>query len=159
VAVWVNEHPDRLVLLGVHATEAEVEYGWIGPGRPLAPPPDIGIWEIRRFWEKPSEDTARLCLASGCLWNTLVLIGRASSSLLVAHHRGVWSLGVLLVIGSAMTPTASLVVLPTLAHLGGDQPRSSEANQGPAGATVPWVVAVTESCGRSRAVPAAIPGP
>ena len=37
-------------------------------------------------------------------------------SLLVAHHRGVWSLGVL-VIGSAMTLTASLLVLPTLARL------------------------------------------
>ena len=40
-------------------------------------------------------------------------------SLLVAHHRGVWSLGLLLVIGSAMTLTASLVVLPTLVHLAG----------------------------------------
>ena len=39
-------------------------------------------------------------------------------SLLVAHHRGVWSLGLLLVIGSAMTLAASLVVLPTLVRLG-----------------------------------------
>jgi hypothetical protein len=38
--------------------------------------------------------------------------------LLVAHHRGVWGLGVLLVSGSAMTLTASLVLLPTLARLG-----------------------------------------
>ena len=61
-------------------------------------------------------------------------------SLLVAHHRGVWSLGVLLVIGSATTLTASLVVLPTLVHLGGDQPRSAATSQGPAGATAPSVV-------------------
>jgi mannose-1-phosphate guanylyltransferase len=86
VAAWVNEHPDRLVLLGAHATEAEVEYGWIEPGRPLAPPPDVGIWEIRRFWEKPPEDTARLCLASSCLWNTFVLIGRASTFLRASHE-------------------------------------------------------------------------
>ena len=40
-------------------------------------------------------------------------------SLLIAHHRGVWSLGVLLVIGSATTLTAALVVLPTLVRLTG----------------------------------------
>ena len=57
-------------------------------------------------------------------------------SLLVAHHRGIWSLGVLLVIGSAMTLTAALVVLPTLVHLGGERLRSSAANQRPAAATV-----------------------
>ncbi len=38
-------------------------------------------------------------------------------SLLVAHHRGVWGLGLLLVIGSVMTLTASLIVLPTLIRL------------------------------------------
>jgi hopanoid biosynthesis associated RND transporter like protein HpnN len=58
-------------------------------------------------------------------------------ALLVAHHRGVWSLGLLLVIGTAMTLTASLVVLPTLMRLGGRQPRSQAAthHQAPAPAT------------------------
>lgn len=81
VAGWVNEHPDRLVLLGVQATEAEVEYGWIEPGQLLTPPGARGIWEIRRFWEKPSAEKACQCLAAGCLWNTLVLIGKASTFL------------------------------------------------------------------------------
>ena len=81
VAAWVNAHPDRLVLLGAQATEAEVEYGWIEIGRPLAPTRDLGIWEIRRFWEKPSEEKARICLAAGCLWNTFVLIGKAAAFL------------------------------------------------------------------------------
>jgi mannose-1-phosphate guanylyltransferase len=27
IASWVDEHPDRLVLLGAHATGPEVEYG------------------------------------------------------------------------------------------------------------------------------------
>jgi len=41
----------------------------------------------------------------------------------VAHHRGVWSLGLLLVIGSVMTLTTSLVVLPTLMRLRGQRVR------------------------------------
>ena len=51
-------------------------------------------------------------------------------SLLVAHHRGVWSLGLLLVIGSALTLAASLVVLPTLVCLGGERLRSPADRQG-----------------------------
>jgi predicted RND superfamily exporter protein len=38
-------------------------------------------------------------------------------SLLLAHHQGVWGLGLLLVIGTAVTLTASLVVLPVLLRL------------------------------------------
>jgi hypothetical protein len=54
-------------------------------------------------------------------------------SLLVAHHRGVRSLGLLLVIGSAMTLAASLVVLPTLVRLA-ERRRSPAADQGLAAA-------------------------
>jgi mannose-1-phosphate guanylyltransferase len=79
VADWVEVHPDRLVLLGAQPAEAEVEYGWIEPGRMLAPPREHRICEIRRFWEKPSEGQARACLAGGCLWNTFVLIGKAAA--------------------------------------------------------------------------------
>jgi hypothetical protein len=53
-------------------------------------------------------------------------------SLLVAHHRGVWSLGLLLVLGSAMTLTASLVVLPTLVRLGGQRLQSPAEDRAPA---------------------------
>jgi len=71
----------------------------------------------------------------GVVFNGLTTMA-GFGSLLVAHHRGVWSLGVLLVIGSAMTLAASLVVLPTLVHLGGERLRPSAANQGPAAAAV-----------------------
>jgi len=58
-------------------------------------------------------------------------------SLLVAHHRGVWSLGLVLLIGSVMTLIASLVVLPTLVCLGGERRRSLVAHRGLEVATVP----------------------
>ena len=81
VAAWVNEHPDRLVLLGARPTHPEVEYGWIELGRPLVPMGDARIWEVRRFQEKPSEDTARRCFGAGCLWNTFILVGKAATFL------------------------------------------------------------------------------
>jgi len=86
IAAWVHEHPARLVLLGAHPTSPEVEYGWIELGRPLDSRDDRPVWEVRRFWEKPSEERARLCLEAGCLWNTLVLVGTAGSFLRAARE-------------------------------------------------------------------------
>jgi len=65
----------------------------------------------------------------GVVFNGLTTMA-GFGSLLVAHHRGVWSLGLLLVIGSAATLTASLVVLPTLVHLAGEPLRSPADRKG-----------------------------
>ena len=78
IAAWVHEHPARLVLLGAHPTSPEVDYGWIELGRPLDSTDDRQMWEVGRFWEKPSKERARLCLEAGCLWNTLVMVGTAT---------------------------------------------------------------------------------
>lgn len=86
VAAWVDDHPDRLVLLGARPTEPEVEYGWIEPGRPLDPESPARVWDIRRFWEKPSEDQARICLEAGCLWNTFILVGKARTLVRAGHE-------------------------------------------------------------------------
>ena len=67
----------------------------------------------------------------GVVFNGLTTMA-GFGSLLVAHHRGVWSLGLLLVIGSAMTLSASLIVLPTLVRLGGGRLRSPAADRTPA---------------------------
>ena len=40
-------------------------------------------------------------------------------SLLVAHHQGIWSLGLLLTIGTCTSLVASLIVLPVLLRLSG----------------------------------------
>ncbi len=81
VAAFVGRHPGWLVLLGARPTEPETEYGWIEPGPQLA---EIGanpINRARRFWEKPSEETARACFSVGCLWNTFVLIAKVGTLL------------------------------------------------------------------------------
>jgi hypothetical protein len=66
----------------------------------------------------------------GVVFNGLTTIA-GFGSLLVAHHQGVWSLGLLLVIGSTMTLAASLIVLPTLVRLG-ERRRPAAQEQAPA---------------------------
>jgi mannose-1-phosphate guanylyltransferase len=71
-------HPDTLVVLGVKAERAEVDYGWIEPSTRFGSRFTNALLRVSRFWEKPSHPTARALLARGCLWNTFVMIGRAS---------------------------------------------------------------------------------
>jgi mannose-1-phosphate guanylyltransferase len=71
---------DDIVLLGAPPTSPDTEYGWIEPGE------DRGwtagrsrVRAVRRFLEKPSGETARACQEQGWLWNTLVVVARASA--------------------------------------------------------------------------------
>ena len=73
-----QHHSDTLVVLGAEAEHAEVEYGWIEPGTPFGSPVTNALLHVTHFWEKPSHRTAQALFARGCLWNTFVMIGRAS---------------------------------------------------------------------------------
>lgn len=79
IADVVGRHPEWIVLLGAHPTEPDTEYGWIEPGENLGPSLGAGLYRVRRFWEKPSVETARACLARGCLWNTLVFVSKVGT--------------------------------------------------------------------------------
>jgi mannose-1-phosphate guanylyltransferase len=85
VAGSVARSPESMVLLGAQPTAPETEYGWIEPGASLTGAD--GQWRrVRRFWEKPSEARARLCLNRGCLWNTLTLVTTAAALVRVGQQ-------------------------------------------------------------------------
>jgi len=93
---------------------------------------EYGVYIVLRSLESPElGGGSRLARSTvlAVMFNGLTTI-TGFGSLLVAHHRGVWGLGLLLVIGSVMTLTASLVVLPTLMRLGGERLRSPAEKQG-----------------------------
>jgi hypothetical protein len=94
---------------------------------------EYGLYIVLQCLESPERDRrSRLARSTvmAVLFNGLTTIA-GFGSLLVAHHRGVWGLGLLLVIGSALTLAASLVVLPTLVGLGGERPRSPAEKRDP----------------------------
>jgi mannose-1-phosphate guanylyltransferase len=76
-----SSRPQTIILLGARAEYPEVEYGWIEPGTPLACRLTDSLLGVRQFWEKPSTQVAQALLACDCLWNTFVMIGRASAFL------------------------------------------------------------------------------
>jgi mannose-1-phosphate guanylyltransferase len=72
----VEKDPAKLVLLGMHPSEAEPEYGYIVPGKKLYGSPGLVACEVSRFIEKPDRHVARDLISGGGLWNTLVMIFR-----------------------------------------------------------------------------------
>jgi len=79
IAEVIDEHPDWLALLGASASDPESDYGWIEPGEIVAwSPAGEPISRVRQFLEKPSPLTAHACLQKGWLWNTFVLVAKAS---------------------------------------------------------------------------------
>ena len=76
LAAFAERHPLRIFLVGARPDSPETGYGWIEPGPELGDP-DIHL--VSRFWEKPSAGAAQECLEHGCLWNTFVLVAKASA--------------------------------------------------------------------------------
>jgi len=62
----------RLALVGVAPTAPEIEYGWIVRGAKIA---RTGAFEVSRFHEKPTADTAEELLRAAGLWNTFIQTG------------------------------------------------------------------------------------
>ncbi len=79
VAAFVDRKPERIVVVGVQATEPETEYGWIEPGPAIGALPTGAVRGVIRFVEKPPAEQARRCMAAGGLWNTFVLVARAAA--------------------------------------------------------------------------------
>jgi mannose-1-phosphate guanylyltransferase len=80
-AAFVSNHPEYPVLLGVEPRRPEVEYGWIELGSAIGRHQDTEVYQVNRFWEKPNLEQASALYSKGCLWNTMVLVVRATALL------------------------------------------------------------------------------
>jgi mannose-1-phosphate guanylyltransferase len=72
---------DLVTLLGITADRAKLGYGWIEPGRPLAGFHFADFMRVRQFWGKPTVVQAEEFQTQGWLWNSFVMVGRASTIL------------------------------------------------------------------------------
>ena len=65
--------------MGADAEYPETDYGWIEPGVVVSNATVGPLSLVSRFWEKPSLQQAHELLRQGCLWNTFVTVGRATT--------------------------------------------------------------------------------
>ncbi len=75
----VTASPEPVILLGVTPDNAEVEYGWIELSDPLLRVDSSSLYRVRRFWEKPPAALAHTLRATGCLWNSFVIVARVAA--------------------------------------------------------------------------------
>lgn len=72
---------ERVVLMGVAPESPEEAYGWIEPGSRLYHGTVGDLFEVKRFWEKPTRELAIELMTAGCLWNSFVMVGRVQAFL------------------------------------------------------------------------------
>jgi mannose-1-phosphate guanylyltransferase len=72
-------NPESIILVGADAEYPETDYGWIEPGVVVSNAAAGPLSRVSQFWEKPSLQQARALLRLGCLWNTFVTVGRATT--------------------------------------------------------------------------------
>lgn len=75
----VDERPELTILLGMAPNGPERGYGWIEPGGRVEA--EVPVFKVQRFIEKPDDETALRLWRSGALWNSFVMVSRASSLL------------------------------------------------------------------------------
>jgi mannose-1-phosphate guanylyltransferase len=78
-----NRYSRQIVMLGVKPDRAEVDYGWIEPGRTcakftLSNSHNSARW-VASFREKPSSDEAARFLEMGYVWNTMIMAVKAET--------------------------------------------------------------------------------
>ncbi len=70
---------DRLILFAVSPSHPELDYGWINLGGVLGWSSGSCIRLAGSFLEKPSPNEALQAMASGALWNTLVMVAKVTT--------------------------------------------------------------------------------
>jgi mannose-1-phosphate guanylyltransferase len=65
-----------IILFGVEAVAAEQDYGWISLGGASSA---AGFRPVESFVEKPDGDVAARLFDAGAVWNTMVIVARASA--------------------------------------------------------------------------------
>lgn len=72
---------EAVVLVGIEAESPETSYGWIEPEESLVGGLEGSVTRVKRFWEKPERPVAEYLRAKGALWNSFVMMGKASAFL------------------------------------------------------------------------------
>jgi len=75
----VASDPHRIILFGAQPCEPDGDYGWISPDVRSPEGDTCRFWPVASFVEKPTANVAAELLATGAVWNTMVVVARASA--------------------------------------------------------------------------------
>lgn len=71
---FVESNVSSMILLGLEPDGADPEYGYIVPGEKMNAAASDSARRVELFVEKPSTEAAQKIIASGALWNTMVMV-------------------------------------------------------------------------------------
>jgi mannose-1-phosphate guanylyltransferase len=90
---WVESREGEIVLFGAEPSGPDGDYGWIAPEIRGVDDSVPGFARVSSFAEKPSRVRAEALLTTGAVWNTMVMVGYASTlaALYSRHIPQLWA--------------------------------------------------------------------
>ena len=86
MARLVDEHPEKMALLGVEPDRPEGGFGYILPGKRLSSATGDAAFHVVSFHEKPTPSPAARIVGRHALWNSFVMVFRLSRMLELLHQ-------------------------------------------------------------------------
>lgn len=81
-AQWIDRHPEKLLTLGIPPRGPVETFGYIERAALLNSPDDPCVFEVKRFREKPSRQTAEEFISTGAFfWNAGIFVWKARTIL------------------------------------------------------------------------------
>jgi mannose-1-phosphate guanylyltransferase len=116
VAVALASRYDRLVTIGIRPNYPETGYGYILRGKPLEGKAS-GVYQVKRFREKPSASIARRLIRQGSLWNSGIFVWKAATLLRLLRRYQPAIAARLEIIGKAATGATLGLATPRLRRI------------------------------------------
>ena len=76
---FVTRTPDFIVLLAVESNKPHSGYGWMEKGLSVSGGGNDRLYNVKKFWEKPGREHMMHLIEQGCLWNTMIMVGRVET--------------------------------------------------------------------------------
>ena len=80
-AVALALRQDQLITIGIRPDYPEIGYGYIMKGKPNARKTESGIFQVKKFAEKPTLTVAKQLMRHGSLWNSGIFVWKAATLL------------------------------------------------------------------------------
>jgi mannose-1-phosphate guanylyltransferase len=86
-AVALALRENQLITIGIRPDYPETGYGYIMKGTPNAGKTQSGVFQVKKFAEKPTLTVAKQLLRQGSLWNSGIFVWKAATLLdLLSHY-------------------------------------------------------------------------
>jgi mannose-1-phosphate guanylyltransferase len=83
---FVEDHPEKIALLGIRPDRPDPGYGYVVPAQRIEGAGEASAFQVAHFVEKPAPAVAEHLIRAGALWNAFVMVFRVDRLLALVRR-------------------------------------------------------------------------